>query len=85
LYGVDEKVPNYTGTFRVGRQITFASQQVLAGAAPSGELTVKGQFRYQACNDRLCFPPETVPLTWKFLVEGHDRERVPKDLQRPGP
>jgi hypothetical protein len=84
LYGYDEKVPNYTGILRAGREITLAAQPVLLKAAPNGELVIKGEFRYQACNDRVCFPPETVPLEWKLIVEGHDRERLPKELQRPG-
>lgn len=84
LYGVDEKVPNYSGAFRVTRDITLASQQILAKEAPSGELLVKGEFRYQACNDNVCFPPEIIHLTWKILIEGHDRERVPKELQKTG-
>lgn len=83
LYGFDEKVPNYTGIFRISRELTLASQQVLTTTAPSGQLEIPGEFRYQACNDRVCFPPETVKLTWKILIEGHDRERVPKELQRP--
>jgi hypothetical protein len=83
LYGVDEKVPNYTGVFRVAREVTLASQQVLTKEVPAGELTITGAFRYQACDDRVCYPPETVPVTWKLIIEGHDRERVPKELQRP--
>ena len=82
LYGVDEKVPNYTGTLNVSREITLAAQAVLTKEAPSGEVAITGEFRYQACNDRVCFPPETIPLTWKLLIESHDRERVPKALQR---
>ena len=77
-------MPNYTGNFRVSRQLTLASQQVLSKQATEGELTVTGSFRYQACNDNVCFPPESVPLTWKLIIESHDRERVPKELQRPG-
>jgi hypothetical protein len=84
LYGYDEPIPNYTGTFRAGREVTIASQQVLNKIAPNGELILTGEFRYQACNDRVCFPPETVPVSWKLIIEGHDRERVPKELQRPG-
>jgi hypothetical protein len=84
LYGYDEKVPNYTGNFLVSREITLASQQVLAKQAPSGELILTGSFRYQACNDNVCFPPETIPVSWKLIIESHDRERVPKELQRPG-
>jgi hypothetical protein len=83
LYGIDEKVPNYTGVLKVSREITLAAQAVLTKDSPSGELAITGEFRYQACNDRECFPPETVPLTWRLIVESHDRERVPKELQRP--
>jgi len=83
LFGFDEKVPNYTGSIRVTREITLAPQAVLTKEALAGELTIAGEFRYQACNDRVCFPPETVPVTWKLAVESHDRERVPKDMQRP--
>lgn len=83
LYGYDEPIPNYEGVFRVTRELTLSSQQVLAKTAPSGEVLISGEFRYQACNDRACFPPETVPVTWKLVVEGHDRERVPKEMQRP--
>ncbi|HEU0121491.1 MAG TPA: peroxiredoxin family protein [Bryobacteraceae bacterium] len=83
LYGVPEKVPNFTGTFRVTRTVTLAPQAALLRESAGGELQIPGEFRYQACNDRLCFPPETVPLSWRVLVEGQDRIRVPAELQKP--
>jgi hypothetical protein len=82
LYGAGDKVPNYSGTVRLSRELRLASQQVLQTAAPQGELAVTGEFRYQACDEKVCYPPETVPLSWKLLVESHDRERVPAELQR---
>ncbi len=40
-----------------------------AANAPIGSSTLTGKLRYQACNDRACFPPKTVevkvPLTIK--------------------
>jgi len=84
LYGFDEKVLNYTGVLEVSRTVTLGPLPALLPLAADGEISITGQFRYQACNDRVCFPPETVPVTWKFLVEGHDRVRVPKEMQRPG-
>ena len=84
LYGYDEKIPNYTGVFRVTREVTIAGPPVLSKLAPDGEITITSQFRYQACNDRVCFPPETIPVSWKLVIEPHDRERVPKELQRSG-
>jgi thiol:disulfide interchange protein DsbD len=35
----------------------------------TGTLTVPAQLRYQACNDRLCFPPARAPVTWSIAVE----------------
>ena len=46
------------------------------------ELTIDGSFRYQACDDRECFPPESVALRWKVKVQPFDRTRVPEELQR---
>jgi hypothetical protein len=43
---------------------------------------LKGAFRYQACDDRVCYPPETVPVEWRFQFQGMERERAPAELQR---
>ncbi len=83
LYGVDEPVPNYTGLLRLSRTITLAPRAALLKSLPDGELTIGGTFRYQACNDRLCFPPENIPVTWRIFVEGLDRGRVPLEFQKP--
>jgi peroxiredoxin len=83
LYGVDEPVPNYTGLLRLSRNITLAPRAALLKSLPDGELTINGTFRYQACNDRLCFPPENIPVTWRILIEGLDRGRVPPEFQKP--
>jgi hypothetical protein len=42
-----------------------------ARAAFSGKpsLTVTGTLSYQACDDRICFNPVTVPLTWTVPLE----------------
>ena len=34
-----------------------------------GELIVPGRFRYQACDDKVCFPPATANVEWHVLVE----------------
>ena len=37
---------------------------VRVSAGPAGEaLTVRGTLDYQACDDRLCFPPQSAPFT----------------------
>ena len=39
-------------------------------------LTLKGMLSYQACDDKLCFTPQSVPLTWTVTLRQLDRERA---------
>jgi hypothetical protein len=34
-----------------------------------GEITLSGKVRYQACTDKMCLQPKTIPVTAKLLVE----------------
>lgn len=72
---IKETVPAYTGHIRILGEITIAKN------AKPGELVVEGAFRYQACNEKICFIPETVPLKWILQVEALDRQRVPTEIQ----
>ena len=83
LKAIGETVPVYTGRFRVVADITIASEaQVKPLLSPTGELAVEAALRYQACDARVCYPPETVPLKWMLRYESPDRQRVPAELQR---
>jgi hypothetical protein len=83
LKAIGETVPVYRGRVQMTREITFGQEDALKPLAnPSGELVVKGSFRYQACDDRECYLPQTIPLEWSFRFQALERERVPKDLQR---
>jgi hypothetical protein len=33
-----------------------------------GSLTLSGTFRYQACDDKVCYIAKSVPLTWEVAV-----------------
>ena len=83
---------NVTGTVRVGEDAEVeanitAGMIVVAGVVrgnisasthvemlPSGTLT--GTVKYQACDDRVCFPPQSIPLSWTIGVKPLDRERA---------
>lgn len=84
LPAIGETVPVYEGGLRLTRDLTIGQpaevRSVLAGGG--SELVVRGAFRYQACDDRQCFPPATIPLEWKLRFEAHDNRRAPADLQR---
>lgn len=83
LQAIDEKVPVFEGKIRLLRDVTLAQSKVLAQAAGAAkQIKLDGTLRYQACSDRMCFPPETVPLHWTVQYDPHDLLRVPPELRR---
>ena len=83
LPAIDETVSVYGGQFRLVRDITIAKDAKLKPLLDSnGNLTIAGTFRYQACDNRMCYLPLSVPVKWTLHVDAHDRERVAPALQR---
>jgi hypothetical protein len=85
LAAIHETVPVYEGRFRVMETITIANGQDLQPLLGADRnLTIEAAFHYQACDDRECFIPETVPLKWTIKVLPFDRTRVPAEIQKKG-
>jgi len=66
---LNERVPVFQKPFRLVQEL------VLEGTRPAQEalrgkenVTVKGTLEYQACNDRECFNPVSVPLSWTLTL-----------------
>jgi hypothetical protein len=70
LEAIDETVPVYEGAIKLTRDLAIGSAKDVQAVLNNGELTVEGTFRYQACDDKMCYRPETVPLKWAFRVKG---------------
>ena len=56
-------VPAYGKPFRIALPVTVAKS-----ARAGDRLTVNGVVTYQACDDRLCYPASTMPVTWSIAV-----------------
>jgi AhpC/TSA family protein/cytochrome c biogenesis DsbD-like protein len=83
LPAIDETVPAYTGRFRLTRDVTFgAADKVKPLLDAAGHFTLEGTLRYQACDDRVCYIPQNLPVKWTLQFQDLDRQRVPVDLQR---
>jgi DsbC/DsbD-like thiol-disulfide interchange protein len=54
-----ETIPVYNKPFRLTTKATVG-KSVKAG----GKLIVTGTLRYQACDDQVCFIPESQPVSW---------------------
>nr|NIN71488.1 hypothetical protein [Gemmatimonadota bacterium]NIO31171.1 hypothetical protein [Gemmatimonadota bacterium] len=75
-----EVTVNYTGSpvelvSYAGTAVAYLPLQV-AGDAEPGEAAVELAVRYQACDDRYCYPPRTVPLTVPLVVALADAEVI---------
>jgi hypothetical protein len=83
LAAIDETVPVYRAHFRLTRDITIAQDEKVRGALDSsGKFTVEGTLRYQACDDRICYIPQELRVTWTLQYAEFDRQRVPAELRR---
>jgi hypothetical protein len=58
-----EHVAVYQAPFRLTQDITIAS------TAKAGQmLTVQGVFKYQACDDTICYNPVNAPVSWTLMI-----------------
>ena len=73
---LNEHVPVYQRPFRIVQDVTLdPSRDGTTALKDVTSLTIKGRFEYQACDDRVCFAPQSVPLAWTIAVKPLDRER----------
>jgi hypothetical protein len=72
----DAKLSVYQGTL-----VVKADLKIARTAAP-GDYTLKGKLAYQACNDRACFPPTSVPVDVqvKVVKAGAPLKHVNEDI-----
>jgi len=64
------------------REFAIGIQLAVAPDAAIGSHRVPLRVRYQACDDKVCYPPRVVPLKWTLKLERHDRQRAPAELQQ---
>jgi hypothetical protein len=70
LPAIDETVPAYRSHFRLTRDITIPAADKLHSAVDAaGHFAVDGTLRYQACDDRVCYIPQTLRLQWNFETQ----------------
>lgn len=64
-----ETVKVYEQPFRLTQDVTLALTPALRQRANAGEtLRLAGSLEYQACDDKVCYRPETVPVEWTMKL-----------------
>ena len=74
---LNEHVAVFDRPFRIIQDVMVgASREAETALADKRELVIKATLDYQACDDKVCFNPQSVPLSWTVQVKALDRERV---------
>lgn len=70
---LDEHVPVYQHPFTLLQEVVVkASNEAQAELAELDALTLTGTFNYQACDDEICYNPESVPLSFTLDLAEED-------------
>jgi AhpC/TSA family/Disulphide bond corrector protein DsbC len=73
---LNETVRVYQRPFRIVQDVALdASTEAQSALKDVPSVELKGMLTYQACDDKVCFSPQSVPLTWSLKVRPLDRER----------
>ncbi len=62
-FSPESKLSVYSGEFRVSAAIRPAM------GMPRGTFRVHGDLRFQACNNRQCFPPKKIPVQFDVKIQ----------------
>lgn len=72
---LDERVETYGKPFRLVQDITFlATQEAQKQLAAATAVQVTGSLEYQACDDKVCYAPARVPVSFAVSVRELDRK-----------
>jgi hypothetical protein len=67
---LQERVPVYQKPFQLVQPVVLdGSSAAAARLRKLKTLIINGTLSYQACDDRLCFQPVSLPVSWTFTVK----------------
>jgi peroxiredoxin len=75
LEPLTERVPVFQKPFRLMQSVGLSTAQEHRRAVASLDaLIIKGRLEYQACDDRICFMPKSIPVSFSVKVRPLDGE-----------
>jgi hypothetical protein len=76
---LNEHVRVFQKPFRLVQDLEIdPAPQAAASLTGRSSMTITGTLQYQACDDKVCFTPQSVPLSWTISLKPLDRERATK-------
>ena len=75
---LNERVPVFQKPFTLAQELVLEGTPAAQAAFRGREsLTIEGSLDYQACDDKVCFNPVSVPLTWTMKLKALVTDRAP--------
>lgn len=83
LPAIKERVPVFEGTFLITQDFNVtASRDLVLSLGQNGKtIPISGQLSYQACDSKICYSPNSVPVKWQVQVMLLDRQRAPETIR----
>jgi hypothetical protein len=66
---LDEKVETYGRPFKLVQDITVLDTAAAKKALAAGPIKLSGRLEYQACDDKVCYAPTKVPVSFELSVK----------------
>ena len=74
---LDEHVPVYQQPFTILQEVVMSGDAEAEGImAELDALTLTGTLEYQACDDAICFLPQSIPVSFTLDLDNPDRQRA---------
>src|SRR5688572_5010158 len=66
---LDEKVETYGRPFKLVQDVTVLDTAAARKALAAGPIKLSGRLEYQACDDKVCYAPTKVPVSFELSVK----------------
>lgn len=66
---LDEKVETYGKPFKLTQEIAILDTAEAKKALATGAVTLSGRLEYQACDDKVCYAPTRIPVSFNLSVQ----------------
>ena len=66
---LDEKVETYGKPFKLVQDVTILNTAAARKALAAAPVTLSGTLQYQACDDKVCYAPAKIPVSFELTVK----------------
>lgn len=66
---LDEKVETYGKPFKLVQDVTILNTAAAKKALAAGPLKLTGKLEYQACDDKVCYAPAKIPVSFELNLK----------------